>query len=375
MAQVTVLGPWQGDGVQQQTARYAAIKQLQTAGAGFRSNVDMAHKEADALGKMIVTVMGTTRGSHGGSNKPMYALVDPARWNGGAAGGAGTGGTMGGTGGGGAAGAAAAAVQAGMPSYTGGGPSFSIGGVNESIILQQRDDEFLGVDTLTPPEKLAAGYSPYAVNWDGFARIGSRCVRRGTAKLEDDHASLSKHADLRGVSLALIPNGTADQLQLLYSFADNDIGSTRTSQATDITVVTTAPRWGRPTTLKGWQGPKLAATDAGGQVLQVVADYTNVFNNSTQRGYRANSVVALTIRRSTDGYPRDIDGFDYLHDQGTPSTPVTDSSPTLEYDRAPWKGESVTITETLTATTYYLTAWAVSREGISEPSFARVTLS
>jgi hypothetical protein len=282
-----------------------------------------------------------------------------------------TGGTQGGSGGGAAAGQAAAAVQAGMPTYTGGGASFGIGGVNESIIMQQRDDEFLGVDTFTPEEKLAAGYSPDAINWDGFSRIGSRCVRRGSAKLEDDHASLSKNSALRGISLALIPNGTEDQLQLLYSFADNDIGSVRSSVATDITVVTTAPRWGRPTTLKGWQGPKIALSDQGSQVLRVTSDYTNVFNNSTQKGYRANSVIGITVRYSVVGYPRDIDGYDYLKDQGTPSAALRDN-----LDRSAWTGASRDDdSATLTAGLYYVTAWAISREGISEPSFATLTLA
>ena len=285
----------------------------------------------------------------------------------GASGGA-TGGTQGGSGGGSAAGVAAAAVQAGMPSYTGGGAAFGIGGVNESIILQQRDDEFLGVDTFTPEEKLAPGYSPDAVNWDGFARIGSRCVRRGSAKFEDDHSSLSKNSALRGVSLALIPNGTEDQLQMLYSFADADIGATRASVATDITVVTTAPRWGRPTTLKGWKGPKITLSDQGSQVLRVTSDYTNVFSNTTQKGFRANSVVGITVRYSVVGYPRDIDGFDYLHDQGTDSTALV--------DRAAWTGASRNDdSSTLTAALYYVTAYAITREGISEPSFATLTLA
>ena len=251
-----------------------------------------------------------------------------------------------------------------MPGYTGGGPTFSIGAVNTQAILQQRDDEFLGVDTFTPAEKLAAGYSPFAVNWDGFARIGSRCVRRGCAKLGDDHSTLSKNSALRGLSLALIPNGTDDQLELLYTFADNDIGSTRSSVATDFTVVTTTPLWGRPVTLKGWPGPKMALSDNGSQELQVVTDYTNLFSNSTQKGQRANSVVALTIRYSLTDYPRDIDGYDYVA-----STALTG------VDRDAWTGASRTDTQTLTAAQYFLTAWAITREGVSEPSFASLTLA
>lgn len=283
-------------------------------------------------------------------------------------GGGAMGGGSGGSGGTGGA-QAAAAVQAGLPAYTGGGPSFQQGAINIQGLLNPRQDELVGLDALTPPEKLGPSYSPDMTNWDGFAKYGSRCVRRGSAKLGDDADTLSLNSALRGLSIVNIP-GDADQPeQLLVAFADNDIGQTRSSVQTLLHVLTTYPKWGRPVSLVDWPGPKLSLADQGSQVLRVTADYTNVFNNSNQKGMRQQSVVGLVIRYSTSWFPADIDGYD-----------ETNSTALLDWRGATsattWDGSSKdNDSGTLTAVRYFVTAWAITREGISEPSTASKTLA
>jgi len=277
-------------------------------------------------------------------------------------GGGGTGG-MGGTGSGPAgAQVAGAAVQAGMPSYTGGGARVAQQAVNNSIVMQQRDDSFLGLDTFTPKEKLGAGYSPDTNNWDGFTKIGSRCLRRGTAKFEDDHASMGLNSALKGLSLSFIPNDSSDQLQMMATFADAAIGATRAAQATVLKVVQTAPLWGQIRTLAGVKGPQLTLTDQTGQILRVNYDYTNVFN-SAHAGVMKNNVQQVIVRYALTGYPRDVDGNDYVNS-------------VVLRNRVSWDGTATNIdTGALTAAQYFVTAWGVSIAGYSEPTYATKTLA
>lgn len=234
------------------------------------------------------------------------------------------------------------------------------------MILQVREDSFEGIDTFTPQEKLGAGLSPDSNNWDGFNKIGSRCVRKGTAKLEDDHDSLSVNAALFGLSLSLIPNDTPNQLQMMYSFADAAIGATRAAVATELKVVLTSPQWGHTATLKGWQGPTLAVIDAGLQVAQVTYSYPNNVGVTGKLGVRANSVEQIIIRWSIQDYPRDVDGFDLVN-----------STAIAAVDRTEWHGLSAaeSVPSQTTGDTIYIAAWAVSREGYSERSTASITVA
>lgn len=287
-----------------------------------------------------------------------------------AARGAGSG--AGGAGGVGAGGGALAAVQH-QPAYTGGGAYFPGGAVENRVAgLSERDDEWLGLDTLTPDERLATGRSPNAVNWDDIRRIGSRCVRSGTAKLDDDRdtvtiSSSSISADYRGLSLAAMPGSGDNQNKLLICFADNSIGSTRTAHVTTMHLCATSLRWGKPLNLTGWPGPKLALSDQTGNVLRVTYDYTNVFSAAND-GLRKASVKGIIIRYSLLGYPLDRDGLDNRNDYPTPLR-----------DRTAWGGESATVDTTATAAfsgqRVYVSAWAFGVEGFSEPSHASLTMA
>lgn len=296
----------------------------------------------------------------------VYASIVQGSAGGGASGGgAGAGGT-------GTAGGALAAVQH-QPAYTGGGAYFPGGAVENRVAgLSERDDEWLGLDTLTPDERLATGRSPNAVNWDDIRRIGSRCVRSGTAKLDDDRdtvtiSSSSISADYRGLSLAAMPGSGDNQNKLLICFADNSIGSTRTAQVTTMHLCATSLRWGKPLNLTGWPGPKLALSDQTGNVLRVTYDYTNVFSTAND-GLRKASVKGIIIRYSLLGYPLDRDGLDNRNDYPTPLR-----------DRTAWGGESATVDTTATAAfsgqRVYVSAWAFGVEGFSEPSHASLTMA
>jgi hypothetical protein len=78
------------------------------------------------------------------------------------------------------------AVQQGLPQTTGGGPRFQTGAANVRAFIPERMGNFYGVDTYTPPQRMSENYAPWGYNWDDFASMGSRCVRRGTAKMDFD---------------------------------------------------------------------------------------------------------------------------------------------------------------------------------------------
>lgn len=269
---------------------------------------------------------------------------------------------------------AGAATQSQAP-LTGGGAGFHMGPIAQNLTMLRSDNEFMGLETLTPSEKLPEGYSPDAPGIDQISKIGSRCKRHGMAKMTMDRDSVTLSssaigAGYRGLSLCVIPSSGNNADQQVIAFADNSIGSTRTSLQTALLLVTNQPRWGQPVNLKDWPGPLLTLTQQSGPVLRVTAAYTNVFDASTQAGMRANSVVQIVIRYSTTGYPRDIDGKDIDRDgSGFTTTAIA--------DRTAWTGGSTNFdSATLTATgKYWVTAWAISREGVSDPSYATLTIT
>ncbi|MBK9976208.1 MAG: hypothetical protein IPP14_15690 [Planctomycetes bacterium] len=180
-------GQLAGSAAQQRVQQWALIQALQAAGASFFNDRGIAETTARARGWTVVGVPGVTgmsdyeRKAWPGADQPRFAAVDPKKYAGG--GGAQSGGGSGGTG---AGGGALAATQAGA-AYTGGGQYFETGAVqNQAAGVSERDDEFLGLDTLTPDERLAPGRTPKSINWDDIRKLGSRCVRSGTAKLTDD---------------------------------------------------------------------------------------------------------------------------------------------------------------------------------------------
>lgn len=280
------------------------------------------------------------------------------------------GGTGSGAGGAGGAGAATQTQRA----LTGGGAHWKQGALAEGLVATRLDDEYMGLDTLTAPEKLPPGMSPYAPGVDQVAKLGSRCKRHGSAKLTMDRDSVtlsssSINTAYRGLALAVMPSSGDNADQMLLAFADNDIGQTRSSIQTALILVTNQPRWGRPVNLADWPGPTLTLTDLGSQVMRVTAVYSNVFDQTNQLGVQKNSVKQIVIRYSTGGYPRDIDGLDDDRDAAGYASSVL-------ADRTAWLGTSTNFNSgTLTAAKYYVTAWAISAEGVSEPSFGSITLA
>lgn len=276
---------------------------------------------------------------------------------------------------------AMAAVQANQPTITGGGQGFQIGAVQAGADIPLRAESFLGVDTLTPDNKLDGNYSPRSINWDSFRRVGSRCVRSGVAKLDMDAFSAtasgggSLSSEYRGLSLCALPasHSNADQLLMAFHDKDADLGTAPggSNSQTSLHIMDAGPRWGRPRNLTGMKGPTLALSDLGSQVMRVNAVYDAIPTAETE--LRKQSVVAIIVRyygpASGAGplFPVDPDGDDGI---GNATTNV------LFKDRVAWTGASTNYdTGTLTAGKYWVAAWAVSREGVSDPSFASLTVA
>lgn len=173
------------------------------------------------------------------------------------------------------------------------------------------------------------------------------------------------NANYRALSLAVMPASGDNPDQMLMAMSDKTIGETSPSLNTFLGLVTQYPRWGKPLTLRGVPGPLLTPSQQAGPVLRVNAAYTNVFDATTQAGIRNHSVQAIMIRYSTVGYPRDIDG------KAEGEAIVGSIAGAVLADRSTWHGASQNFDSGTVATgRYYITAWAITTEGISEPSFA-----
>lgn len=425
----------------------------------------------------------------------------------------GPGGSAGSSGGRSSGAQALEATQAGQRQITGGGQGFAIGGASVGADIPVRENEFKGIDSATPDNKLAPNFVPRSMNWDAFRRFGSRGVRDGIAKLADDigtvhdgstatttvtcvakanitassdsiifriangtthafwfdttggdteptesqsadasttvdisagvttaaqvaaalHAAINGasigvtsndgagdgtsiltastngylfyaeanvtnsgftlpnftvsgsalSSEYRGLSILPLPASGGASDQLLYCFSDKDveIGSAPggSNSATNLTIVDTGPRWGRPRDLSGLPGPTLALSDQGSQVLRVNAVYTNVFP-AAQAELMKQSVKAITIRivgpfsGATPRYPLDIDGED-----GTGSVLFVTSGPS-NVDRRTYDGTTTNFDMDLSAATYgagkyWVSCWAVGPTGTSEASNASLTLA
>lgn len=294
-------------------------------------------------------------------------------------GGSSGGGGAGGRGGAGAA-QALAAVQANLPQLTGGGAGREAGVEQVSTALPARSDEWRGIDSLNPDTKLNPAYSPRAINWDGFRRIGSRSPRSGVVKLTDDIVSVrdsgaaALSSEYRGLSLLSMPGAAdvGDQLMLCFSDKDVEIGGTPggSSVATSYHVCNVGPTSGRPRNLNGMPGPSFALSKTGSG--QITATYTYVGFSSTLAGLALQSIVAVSLRYAgpfsgaTPRYPRDIDGED-----GTGSVQSS-------LNRSAWTNctsNSTLAISSLALGKYWFTMWALSRDGTSDPSFASFTLT
>lgn len=282
---------------------------------------------------------------------------------------------------------ALAATMANQPQFTGGGQGFAIGATQIGLQLPTRSDEFRGIDTFTPDNKLDGTFAPQTINWDSFRRVGSRSPRAGIAKLADDRDTVvdgsaqAISSEYRGLSLCVIPCSGTQPDKLLLSFHDKDveIGSAPggSNSLTSHHLIDTAPRWGRPRKLTGLPGPVLALTDQTSQVLRVAVTYTNIFPN-TQAELREASIKAITIRirgpisGAGPYFPLDENGED-----GTGSVYFNTGS---DVNRRAWDGSGTSYDMDLSgaiygAGKYWITAWAHGLEGTSEPSYGSLTIA
>lgn len=294
----------------------------------------------------------------------------------------GGGSTPGGGGGGGAAAGAGpsagavTAVNAHQAQPTGGGAGFSIGAVENSTVISAWPGEWEGIDTTSPEEKMPDSLSPEANNWNGLERFGSRCVRRGMAKMSEDRSTVTIsaspiHADYRGVSIMpLAPD------YMLLCMADNDgtVGATLTVQPISLWVLSTFPLWGKPVDLRTYPGPKLTLTEPSTKVIRVTYDYSNVWSTVAMQKI---SVKSVTIRYNFGAgdvtHPIELDTI-------TDDDTTGRRAGTAAKDRATWNGTSATVDIDLSASgttgqTVYVSAWAHGLLGTSERSVAARILS
>lgn len=277
------------------------------------------------------------------------------------------------------------ATMASQPTITGGGQGFSIGAVQVGTTIPQRSEDFHGIDSLTPDNKLNANHAPRGINWDSFRRVGSRSPRAGVAKLADDRDTVTASgggaisSEYRGLSILALPASGAADDKLLLVFHDKDIeigvAPGGSNSLTSFHIVTTDPRWGRPRNLTDLPGPTVTLTDQGSGVMRVNVVYTNVFPTARAELMKQ-SVKGVIIRYAgpvsgaTPRYPLDPDGDSAIGtDDGTGSTLFKNRTTT-------WDGTSTNYdTGTLTLGKYWVSVWATSLEGISAPTFRSITIA
>jgi len=292
--------------------------------------------------------------------------------------GSGTGGGVG-TSSAGTSGGALSAVQANQPVITGGGGGFAVGGTQTQMVQSERGAEFTGVDMFLPDEKLPSGKSPHAINWNALEKPGSFCVRKGLGRIVDDRTTVLDEGgsainaasggislvniDLNDPSLANATNTAA--LLLVYSTA-----AVTGTAALNIGLVEPSLAWGKLVNLISHPGPEFGLTSPASGTLRVTADYTNAFATD---GVPQTSVKAITIAYSTTAFPRDPDGKD-ARPAGETSTGKT---VVVFVSRTSWDGLSVVhdITGLDVTLAYYVTVWAHTLEGTSEPTFRRMQLT
>lgn len=331
--------------------------------AGSVTFAGQTYRKSDTLPGGVLYQMFHGGGSSGGGQSG-GAFAGGIPWY---PGGGGTGASPGG--GGTAAPQQMQAVNAHQAAITGGGQGFSIGAVENNAVLTAWPGEWEGIDTLSPDTKLPENLSPDATNWNALERFGSRCVRRGVAKMSDDRSSLTisaspMHADYRAVSICPI----AESEDVLMVFADNDgtIGAALSAQPVSLFTATQAPLWGRPVDLRTYPGPKLTLTEPVAGTIRVTYDYTNVWSTVALQKISCKSVtIRYNIGSGDVTFPIDMDG-------------VTDEASrragTAAKDRAIWDGTSATVDIDLSTqsvgTVVYVSAWAHGLLGTSERSIA-----
>lgn len=267
---------------------------------------------------------------------------------------------------GGSAGAAVTSAIASMqPQITGGGRGFSIGAGLTQEVHAQRPGEFAGVNTEGPDTMISPLETPYAVNFNDIDRLGSLSVRRGLCKLKEDIDSLvypnggsALASTYQGSSITVIPTNAPDStspgLLMTFSDASGVIGATANQRCI---LARQIPLWARERDLEGvarW-GTVTLTGGSGSLSFDLTWGTTDTLDD----------VIAISARYSTESYPLDLDGRD-----------DRSSAPFNNGDRYDWTGVNVVKTKTgLTAGTYYCTAWAIGRYGISAPIRRKATVT
>lgn len=271
------------------------------------------------------------------------------------------------------AGSAADAIETDNPTIRLAGRSFELGPSSDNVVTFNRETAFRGIETAIPDSEITDALSPYCINFDGRVP-GSLCVRKGMIKysesrLTSQQSSNSNNAlssSYEGLDILwLEPNdnsGAANKTGIsALVFADGlGIGA---AGLANVQIATNGPEHAEPKDMVRRPGPSFTLTKNGSTADLAVSAYSG--HPSTR-----NDIVKVSVLLSRNGYPESIEKKD---DKET--IDFQDTSGKV-YDRTDWDGDAISETYdgTFTSGELYATAWAISREGISEPSYAKVTI-
>lgn len=250
--------------------------------------------------------------------------------------------------------------------------------VDNNVRLTDRGRKFRGIDTFTPDEMLTPEKSPRFLNWNAIERHGSWCGRKGTGRIIDDGTTCvdsgASSIDSAYKGLCIVPLELNDQnddnaqhtCAMLLGFTDQYPGYS--GGDVNLCVVEPEPAWGHELDLRGFPGPDITLSKSASLTLRVNADYQTV-RFASKTGIPLQTIKGITVAWSAGGFPRDVDKRD-------DSTVVGSKSITLDQDRATWDGTSTNYDITVPATgVYYVTVWAHSLTGTSEPVYGRFEIT
>ena len=259
----------------------------------------------------------------------------------------------------------AAGLGTGGGGYGGAG---SVGGpsTENDVAPSLRQGEYIGLRQDVADGEMPEYASPYTMNWDDTHRLGSLSVRDGEIATDITKLTVNPgggtptYSAYYGMGVDYVPpfddsEGTNKAGFLMVAFTTNQ---TWNATATNVGwIVRANMMWSRARDLEGVDSLTLTVSDAGSHTLRIVV--------SDAGGTATNSIVALTVRYSTVGYPTAIDGEDEY------SSTVASSK-----DRAAWTGASTgNLDTTVAAGTYYVSAWGITREGVTARASRKVVVA
>lgn len=278
--------------------------------------------------------------------------------------GGGNAGIGGGAGGPGPSGGTLAAVAAGSGRIFGGSSARGVTGPGAQVradVGRIRAGEFTGLDTLSPDMKLDPTASPFMQNWNTIETPGSISVRRGTMKFNDNRDTVnsgSLGAGYKGLGVLYIPpNDYSGSGAMFQSYADLGAGLYGGSANVEHFVCDAGPTYSRPRSFYQQPAPSVTLSSPSTGTIRANCTYTNIL--------QINTVAAWVVRYSSVRQPRDIDGYDDSESE------ILDDADYF----ASITGEIFDEPGLVSTTTYYVTAWAVSRLGVSKPFYGKVVAS